>query len=129
MQNDYDFWMKWNDRLKQAFDAEKRKRSITATELAKASGTSSASVSDWFSGKTQNIEARFLIPACKFLRVSPLWVMLGEDDSQAIDLLPGSLQVSAAETVRLVSLYAQSTGDGKRVILNAAEVAEKLSGA
>lgn len=120
MQNDYDFGMKWNDRLKKACaDAN-----VIDTELAKACGVKPSSVHGWMSGDTVGIEARYLLPACKLLKVSPFYIMFGEE-VPGIDMLPKQTTVEAMAILRLIQLFAQSTGVGRDFILDAAESAEK----
>lgn len=111
--------MKWNDRLRQARD----KAGVSNTEIANACKVKPASVTGWMTGDTVNIEAHNLLAACRLLNVSPFWVMLGEDSDKhaGINMLPPSLSVSAWDAVRLISLYAQASEDGKKLIMDAAE--------
>lgn len=113
--------MKWNDRLKQARDAA----GVSDTEIAIACGVKPPSVFGWMSGETKNIEAHNLLAACKLLKVSPIWVIYGEAGPADETFLPESIEVPAFEIIRLISLYAKATMDGKRFIISAAESAEK----
>jgi transcriptional regulator with XRE-family HTH domain len=119
MQNDYDLCMKWNDRLLQARDAA----GASNTDIAKVCKVSNPSVTDWMNGETKKIDAAYLLAACKFLKVSPFWVMNGEDAD--VTQLPASIQVSASDVVNLVTLFAKASDTGKRFILNAAEIADE----
>lgn len=119
MQNDYDLFMKWNDRLLQARDAV----GASNTDIAKACKVSNASVTDWMNGETKKIDANNLLAVCKLLKVSPFWVMGGDDTE--VSLLPASTQIAAADLVKIVTLFARSSDAGKQFILNAVEVAEK----
>ena len=47
-------------------------------DLARATGSSRASVSDWMSGKTKEIKGHRLIKAAQFLQVSPEWLATGK---------------------------------------------------
>ncbi len=49
----------------------------TKKAIADAVGISTASVNDWFSGKTKTIEASNLIKTAKFLNVEPDWLATG----------------------------------------------------
>lgn len=126
MRNDYDLEMKWNDRLKQAFESAVLDRGITQTDFAKACGVSSASASDWLSGETKNIEARFLIPACKFLKISPFWVMLGDETDYDFGQIAASEQINAIDVIRLVALFSQTADDGRAKLLAAADETKRL---
>lgn len=61
----------WHQRLDIAIKTRKKKQK----EVAKAAGVSDASVSDWISGKTHNIEGQNLTRVCGFLRINPEWLM------------------------------------------------------
>lgn len=67
------------DRMKQAL-VERRKADKAASQagLAKASGVSRATVTDWFNGKTKNIRGEHLPAAARYLNVNPLWLATGE---------------------------------------------------
>ena len=63
----------WNERLKHARDT----RGATSADLERAAGISSASVSNWFSGRTKNIRPDNLFRVCDYLHVSARWVATG----------------------------------------------------
>lgn len=126
MQNDYDFLMKWNDRLRQAFTLAANARGINQTDLARACDVSSPSVTDWFNGETKSIQASKLILACKFLEVSPFWVMLGDESNHEFSQMPPATTFNAAEMIRLITLFAQMSDDGREKILFAAEETKRL---
>jgi len=48
------------------------------SELARAVGIRPASVNDWVSGKTREIEAGNLLRAAAFLKVRPEWLAMGK---------------------------------------------------
>jgi transcriptional regulator with XRE-family HTH domain len=123
MEIDYDCDMKWNERLRQARDAA----GVSNTDIAKACKVKPASVTGWMNGETVNIEAQNLLAACRLLKVSPFWVMMGDETETDITVLPESLQVGALDVIRLVALFAQSTDAGKRFILKAAETTDKTT--
>lgn len=118
--------MKWNDRLLQAFERAKEERKITQTDLADYCGIKPASVSGWFSGGTLNIEARYLLPACKFLQVSPFWVMMGDDSDFSFDQIAEANPVNAIDVVHLITAFANSSDEGRRKILAVTEETKKL---
>jgi transcriptional regulator with XRE-family HTH domain len=126
MQIEYDCCMKWNDRLRAAFEAAAASRGISQKDLAKACSASSPSVSDWLSGETKNIEARYLIPACRFLKVSPFWIMLGDDAEYDFEPIAPNQDVGAVDIVRLISAYSQTADEGRSRLLEAAEETKKL---
>jgi transcriptional regulator with XRE-family HTH domain len=121
MQNDYDFWMKWNDRLRKARDDA----GASDTDIARACKVSNPTVHGWMSGKTVNIEAHNLLAACRLLKVSPFWVMSDDNTGVGVSVLPASMEIPAMDAIRLIALYAQATKEGRNVILAAAETAEK----
>jgi DNA-binding Xre family transcriptional regulator len=125
MNNDYDLGMKWNDRLLIAFEKAEKARQIKKTDLAKACDANPASVTDWFNGKTKNIEARYLLPACKFLDVSPFWVMLGDEVDYDYSSVPDNLQIPAPDLLRIISEYAQTSDEGRKRILAVVEKTKK----
>lgn len=123
MRSEYYFWMKWNDRLKAARDRAK----ISNTVIARHCGISDASVSDWMSGKTKQISAEHLLSTCKLLGVSPFFVMLGEEDAMTtVGAVASDTNINATETLRLLSLYAQSDQAGKKSIMGAAVAAASI---
>ena len=62
-------------RLKECID----QRNSSQAELARQSGITPASVSDWVNDKVQTdkVKAEPLLKAASFLRVRPLWLLLG----------------------------------------------------
>tara|TARA_Y100000034_G_scaffold136379_1_gene212502 strand:+ start:1104 stop:1835 length:732 start_codon:yes stop_codon:yes gene_type:complete len=58
----------------------------TKKAIADAVGISTASVNDWFSGKTKTIEASNLIKAARFLNVEPDWLATGRGAMRVIDV-------------------------------------------
>lgn len=68
---------KWNDRLKLAMD----KRGVIAIDLARITQNSSASVSDWLSGKTKMMSADNVLKVCDYLKVNEKWLIFGKGES------------------------------------------------
>lgn len=62
------------ERLKEAM---KGPPSVTPAELARACGVKQPSVSDWLSGKTQNLKGNNLYRASAYLKVNPAWLSEG----------------------------------------------------
>lgn len=120
MQNEYDDGMKWNDRLRKARDAA----GVKDTQIAEACGVKPPSVHGWMSGDTVSIEARFLLPACKLLQVSPFYIMFGEE-VPGIDLIQPGLKIEAMDVLRLIGWFSQADEQGKNYILDAAKNATK----
>lgn len=123
MQNGYDFWMKWNDRLRQARDAA----NVRNADIARALKVSNPTVNGWMTGDTVNIEARNLLPLCKMLGVSPFWVMFADDEEAEMAILPDTASIPAMDTLRLLALFAQATDDGRRRIMDLAGTVKKRS--
>lgn len=113
MRIDYDLRMeKWNDRLRQARD----KAGASDTDIAKACNVKPPSVHGWMSGDTVNIEAHNLLKACKLLKVSPFWVMNGEQ-VEAPNLID--------EVLELISLYGRADEAGKLAIMRMARATDE----
>ena len=64
----------WNERLKAAMI----EREVSASKLAKVVGVSSASISDWLSGKIKNMDAANSIKVCNYLSISPAWLFFNK---------------------------------------------------
>ncbi|RZG72438.1 LexA family protein [Acinetobacter sp. WCHAc060025] len=64
------------ERLKYAMEVLPPKK-IKGVELARAVGVKPPSVSDWLTGKSQNMEGPNLIKAAKFLKVNSAWLGTG----------------------------------------------------
>lgn len=121
MQNDYDFWMNWSDRLRKARDDAR----VSDADISAACKVKQPSVHAWMTGKTKNIEAQNLLAVCRYLNVSPFWVMMGDDMGAEVTALPQSMKIGAADVLKLIALFAQSTDEGKAFILESAIAAEK----
>jgi transcriptional regulator with XRE-family HTH domain len=122
MQKDYDSMMKWNDRLKTARDDA----GLSDTDIVRALKVSNPTVNGWMTGKTINIEARFLLPLCKLLNISPFWVMFGDDAEYDFGQVPASNEINAAKAIHLIACYSQTDDEGRAKILDAAEETMKL---
>jgi len=122
VQNDYDFWMNWNDRLRKARDAAH----VSDADISAACKVKQPSVHAWMTGKTKNIEAHNLLAVCRYLNVSPFWVMMGDDLGAETNMVAQSAKVGAGDVIKLIALFAQATDDGKAFILESAVAAEKL---
>lgn len=71
----YGVRMAVHDRLKRAMDH----RNVKATQLASATGSSRATVSDWLTGKTGKISGDRLVKAALFLSVPPEYLLFGQN--------------------------------------------------
>lgn len=56
---------------------------ISQSDLARACGVTSASVSDWINGKTKTIRPQYLSKAAQALNVSIAWLATGEGSKQS----------------------------------------------
>lgn len=65
-----------SERLKYAMEVLPPKK-IKGVELARAVGVKPPSVSDWLTGKSQNMDGPNLIKAAKFLKVNSAWLGTG----------------------------------------------------
>jgi transcriptional regulator with XRE-family HTH domain len=122
MQNAYAMGMKWNDRLVISRD----RAGVTDTDIARTLKVSNPTVHGWMTGNTKNIEARFLLPLCKFLNVSPFWVIFGEDSDFEFGQLSATEQIKAIDAIRLISAFAHTDDEGRARILGVAEETRKL---
>jgi transcriptional regulator with XRE-family HTH domain len=121
MQTEYDLRMKWNDRLKQAFEAAAAAKGITQTDLAAACSVKPASVTDWLNGETKSIEAKNLLPACKLLGVSPFWVMFGDGNQYEFAKMSEAEPIEPSDAISLLASLAQSSDEGRKLIVESAE--------
>lgn len=122
MQNDYDLGMNWNDRLTIARD----RAGVTDTDIARALKVSNPTVNGWMTGKTKNIEARFLLPLSQFLNVSPFWVIFGDNSDYEFEQLSTIEQIKAIDAIRLISAFAHTDDEGRARILAVADETRKL---
>lgn len=77
----------WNARLKEAMS----KSDVSAADLARITGLSSAGIKKWIDGVTQEPRYTDVIKACSALSVAPSWLMEGKeqilaspDDQEAV---------------------------------------------
>ncbi len=124
MRKDYDLWMKWNDRLLQA----RNSAGLTDTDIARALDVKNPTVHGWMTGKTINIEARYLLPLSKMLGVSPFWIMFDDSDDADVAILPTSASISAMDTIRLIALFAQTDDEGRQRIIDLANAVKRTPG-
>jgi transcriptional regulator with XRE-family HTH domain len=85
--------------------------------LAEAAGTSSASVSKWLDGKTENLRGNYLIKAAIFLRVNTDWLGLGIGKMER-----GDLEKQELSTPELLAQLAQTIATapvGNRPVIGA----------
>lgn len=122
MQNDYDFGMKWNDRLVKA----RNEAGVTDTDIARHLKVSNPTVYGWMTGKTKNIESRHLLPLCVFLNVSPHWIMFGDSKEFSFEQPVKRIAVDAVDAVRLFTLFAQTDDEGRHKLLETAEETQRL---
>lgn len=81
----------WHARLDHALDARQKKQ----VDLVRLCEVEPATVSDWISGKTKMLGAKYGAKVCTYLSISPDWLFEGrlpsglEEDLTSIDELPG----------------------------------------
>lgn len=114
------------ERLK---DAMSTPHKVTGRALAQACHVSTASVSDWLSGKSKTMEGSNLLAAADYLGVSPRWLADGlgaklngsdaivhaNDNGPAVAYLSKSNHDKS--TTELLSLVSQLDEEGKRELL------------
>lgn len=66
----------WNERLRFA----RQSFGCKPTDLARETGVSNATVSDWESGEIKNLSAESLLKVCEFLQISPTWLQFGRGE-------------------------------------------------
>lgn len=116
------------ERLKNAMDGPPK---VTGKALAGACQVSTASVSDWLSGKSKTMEGSNLVAAAEFLHVSPKWLATGVGlkfasgpvtDHRVSDNGPEVTYLERRrpdkQTDELLTLFGQLDAAGKRELLH-----------
>lgn len=71
--------MNWNERITIA----RNHLAITKSEFSRRVGVSTATTTDWESGKIRMIDGRNLVKAAEVLKVTPEWIMTGRGGKDA----------------------------------------------
>ena len=107
-------------RLQDAID----KRDSSQSKVARACGVTPSSINDIISGRTGAISGPLLLEVCRFLRVSPYWLIKGEGKMDA-------RIVSKADELALLDAYRDASATWKlaleRVIAVPKEVQDAVA--
>ena len=99
--------MNWIDRLKDARD----KNDMRAIRLAERLGISSSAMTQWENSKTKVPRADLLLKAARILRVSPYWIMFGEDEEilpeEIIQIAKAFTKLDASQQALISQMIAQ----------------------
>lgn len=114
--------MNFGDRVSECI----RERKTSQAELARKSGVSSATISDWVRNVTShdNVKADPLLRAAAFLEVHPMWLLTGRGDknpvspTQVINSDPTSFNPWPLGTIDPHDFFQLLLPDDRRDVLN-----------